>query len=281
MSCQSVGFRKQGIRECLIEFAKTGRFHSIEKVFAINSEGTINQKMREFLNESILLDETPLHLLLPFRPPVSTVNTICKWMSAHRRECNPEETINRRGETPLHVAVKHVCDISVVERLLEGKTTSCSAMKVDYRLRHALHWACANPNGYYRAPGLWGWKKEGTEAMTLIICRLTEAFPGAASAQDVDGETPVDLAMKRKTDRRVKTALLNALLKAKSDISPSKASTAMSHTDNSAGGDDTVPWAITVSAVDKVQDSDDSSIGSRGISRRQKRVTILHELIEI
>jgi ankyrin repeat protein len=219
------------------------------------------------------------------------VDNVCRWLNIHRRNYSPEDAVDRYGQTPLHVAVQSVCDISVIERLLHGTTSYLCAQTPDYRQRYALHWACTNPNGIYKEAGTklggWGIRKKHIENMTLLICKLADVFPEAASTPDVDGCTPIDLAMKHPTDRRVKAALLKADFCTKQDQKLKQqrskgSSTINSHTDSSGcdkAGRAEIPPVIEVIHNGQVSDSnhnpwgigdDYSSMGSRVVSRRAK-----------
>ena len=144
----------------------------------------------------------------------------------------PEEAVDRRGRNPLHLAVEAGCKLSVVDRLLSGETCSMPAIAKDAYGRTPLHWACTNPSGgespaHARSKqgslrSLFGLSVSSRqdcnkshcssaslqtkdaargksisdmENMACVICRLTAVYPEAASIKDLDGFTPLDLAI--------------------------------------------------------------------------------------
>jgi hypothetical protein len=152
---------------------------------------------------------TVLHQILPHQPPVELVDLICKALTRICSISVPEDMVDERGATPLHIAAAQMCDATVIRRLLQGPTLQLPAVTLDRTGRTALHWVCAAPwsqpnqnnNSNSITAGLF-WGVGGStpardtffENKLEIIKILLAAHPFAKVIRDEDHRLPRDLA---------------------------------------------------------------------------------------
>ena len=157
-----------------------------------------------------------LHLLLCYQPPQELVAlTVHLMVTKNSDELVPEDTRNSRGETPLHVAVQHNCDASIVELLTRGMAGTLPAVTKDEQLRYPLHWACANPTGVNPIVN----KQHVPSASDVLnmvksITFLSKIEPMSVEVKDVNGQTPIEIARQHGADDKIILALENAAAKA-------------------------------------------------------------------
>jgi hypothetical protein len=145
---------------------------------------------------------TPLHLILPYQPPVEVVDSMIHLVHDRLSILSPEEYPDQEQKTPLHIAVEHFCDPEVIERLWDGESLLVPALLRDRLGRCALHYNLCTPivrkkkkNLFDRDPVA---MDQFRQRQTLSI--LLEHYPEAAGLTDVHGMTPWDYAVMRKMD---------------------------------------------------------------------------------
>ncbi|KAL7580139.1 hypothetical protein ACA910_012896 [Epithemia clementina (nom. ined.)] len=140
-----------------------------------------------------MYEQGPLHFILPYRPPLSLVESIllCTADFSHV----PEEALDSKGRTPLHIAAAYNCSFQIIRRLLSGVSLVVPALTRDDMDRLPLHWACCHPF----LPG----RAESENKFDTIIL-LLDAYPQAVDMADANGRTPLDYALQhRMLDRRI------------------------------------------------------------------------------
>jgi Ankyrin repeat len=88
--------------------------------------------------------DSPLHLLLKYKPPLHVIILLSRKLSEISRKSIPEAVCDQQGRTPLHVACAHGCSIAVIARLMNGATAKFGnpASVPDASNMLPLHWAC-------------------------------------------------------------------------------------------------------------------------------------------
>ncbi|GKY92540.1 hypothetical protein MPSEU_000224300 [Mayamaea pseudoterrestris] len=164
-----------------------------------------------------------LHLLLRYQPPQELV-ALAVHLMVDSDELVPEDTRDASGATPLHVAVQHNCDASIVQLLVEGMAGTLPAVTKDEMLRYPLHWACANPSGSVAKLNKQqqqhhaGANQGDMLNMLRIITILSKIEPMSVNVKDVNGQTPLDLALEHGADERIMQLLHKASTKARSCV---------------------------------------------------------------
>lgn len=95
-------------------------------------------------------DETPLHRIVRFRPPVDIVDGIVKQLqTVHALEHHvlpdtlvPEEVTDAEGRNALHVACAWNAHFTVIQRLVAGTSAIMPALRKDQHGRLPLHYFC-------------------------------------------------------------------------------------------------------------------------------------------
>jgi hypothetical protein len=151
-------------------------------------------------------EDTPLHYLVKFRPPLSLVDLLIRILSEYIR--SPEEARDASGRNPLHVATAAGCHVAVIRRLLQGTKSGLPAMMKDEAGRYALHYACLNSRGHNtlgrRHSQLQSLGSSAdAENMVLVTFSILAVAPMASVMIDEEGYTPLHLAMNQRGDDRV------------------------------------------------------------------------------
>jgi ankyrin repeat protein len=216
---------------------------------------------------------TALHILLKYRPPLALVNLLCDRLASSPKSpiLVPEECLDKkRKQTPLHVAVKHGCHVSIIERLLKGESLAIPACTKDIFDRLPLHWACANPTGTNKflskkdQPSL----DHRIDNMAKIILTLLIAYPEGVHVADKTECTPLQLAIQNKADPCI-LRILHAFTtnhKSRKDLSGSKTATSQTAAESCDLDEIVLMTADTM-------DDDLSSVGFDGASVYNPRNT--------
>jgi ankyrin repeat protein len=183
---------------------------------------------------------TPLHKILEYRPPYSTVSLLCRALTnledaRHTTErsrhlpllqiltpdaeatnaiasSSPVDITDDMGRKPLHIACEYGCDLTVVKRLLKGTSYARPFMTCDIHKRTPLHYACANPRGsssnttskLLKTLGIGNSNNsKSCENMTQIIECLVNIYPRATILKDEWGQTPLDLAVENQASPKI------------------------------------------------------------------------------
>jgi hypothetical protein len=127
---------------------------------------------------------SPLHIALAHRCPLAVVESVISAMKSH--VLIPEETLDERGLTPLHVAAESFAEEDVIVRLLEGESLVMPAIVRDHTGRTPLHCAAgAVFSGKRRNKQMHEWHRY--RAMQVLI----ENYPEAVHLTDDVDKTPV------------------------------------------------------------------------------------------
>lgn len=165
-----------------------------------------------------------LHRIVAFQPPGCLVEALALCLADIHKNV-PEDVVDVQGLTPLHVAASHACHSDVIRRLSTGSACGSrvtAPLMPDVWSRYPLHWACLKPKSAVHAAAVVGshdsydkfpivskiWCQTFHAAATAddwidTVRILIEAYPEATLHRDVYGFTPLDLAVKYKTDRRI------------------------------------------------------------------------------
>jgi len=225
--------------------------------------------------------ESPLHVILPFHPPVENVDLLIQYLSASKQsQAVPEDVLDMLGRTPLHVAAAHGCSAKVVARLINGVSAIMPAVAKDAMGRHALHWACTNPHGCendissninFRRKKISRNKfidgLSATENRIQVVTLLLEAYPEAVLIADDEGLKPIDLALAHRSDQRI-IELLEKHQEMCQSSCDKKSRAGMEKTENSSAEND-APVSVSLQSSSAALD-DMSSIGSSGISHYER-----------
>jgi hypothetical protein len=189
-------------------------------MFSLTAEGgdSSSQNLHSFRGES------PLHIILHYHPNRTVVDKLIRYLSSSKKSHTvPEDAIDIQGFTPLHVGASKGCSASVMERLLNGVSAVMPAVTKDSMGRHALHWACENPSFEARhfscvsiLQGHALKKSNGDlsavdNIMIQVIFLLIKAYPEASTIPDMEGNTPLDLAIENEVDPRIISLLEGAI----------------------------------------------------------------------
>ena len=121
----------------LVKLLKRRDFSTIRRLLL---DSTVNVNSSWFSRSYTMMGENCLHYLLRFRPDSRTVSAmIYRLHSCGIQE--PELSVDLTGRTPLHVAVLHGCDVSVIDTLLKANAGRVSTRAQDFNGRVPLHYA--------------------------------------------------------------------------------------------------------------------------------------------
>ena len=154
----------------------------------------------------------PLHTALQYRPPVELVDLLIGRLAQHDDEGSSGvvATQNMLGQSPLHLAVVHGCDICVIERLLQDMSPTLTPR--DIWGRTPLHWIVANDSAVN--VGCFGSTskklRRDLDSKVKIITAITASFPSFLHIRDKEGFTALELGISHEADG----ALLYLLRKA-------------------------------------------------------------------
>lgn len=218
---------------------------------------------------------TLLHRVMSFRPSVQVVDLIIARMVSNQTKqqsaTNPEDTTDRYGMTPLHIAAASGASLDVIERLLKG-TIKSAALATDTMNRLPLHWACCNPfgqtpqiprKGFFQC----GIARRDMDNMLAIVNKLVGVYPQAVWMVDGDGATPFDLAADRHADTSLLVLLDIAMRKIQTKNAARNNNTDFSNTEMDSSLE--IPWEVSESNDDGADDV--SSIGTGGVSNFGRR----------
>jgi len=151
-------------------------------------------------NLHLFRGESPLHIVVQYSPTEAVVDKLVEFLT-RKLKVVPEDAVDINGKTPLHIAAAAGCSSHVVARLVSGISAVMPAVAKDVMGRHALHWACTNPNGraFARKKELAGDADNSYRGIGLLI----ETYPEALCLMDMDGRTPMDLAILNGANERI------------------------------------------------------------------------------
>ena len=210
---------------------------------------------------------TMLHLIMKYRPPVTVVGLLIQRLSELRDGLVPENAADLRGMTPLHLAVQYCCDSSVIKRLVNGVASGVPAGTKDTSGRLPLHYACNDPKGLKGQGGFFlacGSRSKISDNMMEITKILMATYPHAVMVKDINGSTPLNLAMENGASHD--TVLLLDRARQKLTAENTSAST-RTGTETESEAYFPVDFAIAGSFLPCDSGDDLSSIGSGGVSR--------------
>mmetsp|Transcript_51691 Transcript_51691/g.124777 ORF Transcript_51691/g.124777 Transcript_51691/m.124777 type:complete len:473 (+) Transcript_51691:507-1925(+) len=128
---------------------RTTRAPSLVKLLKRRDFGTIRHMLLDstvdvnsswFRREYTIMGDNCLHYLLRFRPDSQTVSAMIYRLRLIGIQ-EPELSVDLTGRTPLHVAVLHGCDVSVIDTLLKANAGHISSRAQDVNGRVPLHYA--------------------------------------------------------------------------------------------------------------------------------------------
>jgi Ankyrin repeats (3 copies) len=203
------------------------------------------QPVHHFMPNTVR-SSTLLHHILLYKPPLEVVDLVChllnyelkrivdqqKYNHSNEYCVGIEEVCDKSGCTPLHIAIQHCCDHSVVTRLMQQQRTVQVklCMSLDNKGRTPLHWAVAGSTSLVATrettcnrPGRFLCRlsclsysvhhRIDLDNMYHIIQLLLEKCPDATMILDNDGNTPIDIARMYNVEARVIIALLESEMK--------------------------------------------------------------------
>lgn len=272
---QTDGFSKSG-QSGLASFsslAKEGRFPEI--VHILKSQ---RADQKEWLRAAITShDESPLHILLQYQPPLHVVSLLIQKMSdghstagSHRRKCDsnvPEAQVDSMGRTPLHIACAFACSVAVVARLLNGAATYFPkpAAVRDFADMIPLHWACQTASNLT--------EKGDIDNMIHVVGFLVEAYPNGVLKPNSLGLTACDLFTTNQSNATIAKILDQAWekLQVQQDLEDEEEEKNY----NCSKDKSWIPMEVAVSPYDCNDYDDDGSmvsdLGLRGASKRECR----------
>jgi ankyrin repeat protein len=270
------------LRKPLLFLAKQQKFKRIETILTFTKapdSATWLEDFRPAKNSAGLQGAcngtTMLHMILQYKPPVSLVNLLILKLSELYQGFVPEDAVDVRGRTPLHLAVQYYCDPSVIQRLISGRMSSAPAVTKDYWGRLPLHWACENSQGHkYNGWRLLacGSRSEQCSIMSAeIIEILLTVYPHAVTVKDCKGCTPLDLALENGADHETVLLLDHVNRKLSADSPSTSANTG--NESESEIVDAPISFAKGTGCQPNTNIEDDmSSIGSGGVSRHHRKL---------
>ncbi|GKY92539.1 hypothetical protein MPSEU_000224200 [Mayamaea pseudoterrestris] len=162
-----------------------------------------NECMERFINKYMSSnpprEEPFLHLILASRPPFSLFSIV--WTTLNTimgQDFTPDESLNARKQTPLHVACYSQCGADVIRELLNGRSGMVPSICRDEDFRCPLHLLFVSDH-------------LGPLAQVMEIVNMLldcECFV-AHMADDYD-RTPLDYARAKRVNDRITDMLLEA-----------------------------------------------------------------------
>jgi hypothetical protein len=243
-----------------------------------------NELTGEMLESTL---SSALHLIVSAAPTsVDVVQAFLeKWRELSRGSSLPEATVDECGRTVLHQAVAAGCHVSIVHCLTAASELAVFAC--DERGRLPLHNAVVTVyktgwSARHRllVGGVGGaWRRgvaayHGHDNTVAVVQHLLRIYPAAAFMADANGHTPLDLALQSGADNRIVSSLImvqhvlhchyGVVAKGQDAVATAMASTW------------DMNWPVWVLPSHGEHDVADevSSVGSRGVSRHRRLVTI-------
>lgn len=183
----------------------------------------------------------------------------------------PEEAIDDKRRTPLHVAAASGCHVNVISRLLEGATVAMPALMRDEMGRFPLHWACvyASTTLASKKPSWLGNKttyEKAVQQCIHCIIHLINVYPQAIGIKDSLGHTPYALARSpQPADTSILKVLKKALRMHLTGLDPEKAARPDDSHDTTAASTalplSEVSLSCCIESLPTVQDDEVSSLG--------------------
>jgi ankyrin repeat protein len=137
-----------------------------------------------------------LHFLVQYQPTVGLVtiaSRLLNELSELSADTIAEDTSDRQGRKPLHIAMEYGCDSRVTAFLLQSSAGALPALSKDTCAgRYPLHYACARPNG--RSNSLTTTGSTSAKEMLSSIEQLLQCERMTALVADKSGQLPLDLA---------------------------------------------------------------------------------------
>lgn len=207
-------YQTHGVHEELFRFIQQRKFDLVLKFLLVD---------QDYGREAILSFSSSdtgnfLHVLLCYRPTLELVAlTIHLMTTKNSNELVPEDTRNASGETPLHVAVQHNCHVSIVRLLVKGMAGILPAVTKDDLLRYPLHWACEHVDARNSKSKnqLSTSHEDDLVNLRKIINVLSRIEPMTVNLKDINGQTPLDLALASCVDEKIIKTLEEAAAKAR------------------------------------------------------------------
>jgi hypothetical protein len=255
-------------RATFFKLARQHRFAEILEILRRKDQYDLDIWL--FHNLHSFRGESPLHMILHYRPTPTVVDKLIEYLSSSKKShAVPEEAIDMQGFTPLHVGAYKGCSASVMRRLVTGVSAVMPAITKDSMGRHALHWACANPRGKASTALCTPFRKcrslnnDGLSAvdnMVQVVFLLVKAYPEASAIPDVEGNTPLDLARANGADPRTISFVEAAFQSCKQECTARSSGNTPKQSD--AASEKELPVEVSGHDFDDV-----SSMGSAGASR--------------
>jgi len=189
--------------------------------------------------------ESPLHMLVQYNPGnVSVVDAVAAVLNRHGNNVPPaEDAMDMLGNTPLHTAVLHGCNPTILQRLVSGPSLVMPALTRNARQQLPLHVVCTTKS-YASAT-------QHVVALDIVL----QAHPEGVTATDQMNNTPYAAALKARAPSQV----LELLQAQEGAWKPAVAAA-------TAKKSSTPPPASVVGCCNDNDDDDVSSIGSCGVS---------------
>eukprot|EP00529_Nitzschia_sp_RCC80_P023094 CAMPEP_0113492074 /NCGR_PEP_ID=MMETSP0014_2-20120614/27883_1 /TAXON_ID=2857 /ORGANISM="Nitzschia sp." /LENGTH=466 /DNA_ID=CAMNT_0000385883 /DNA_START=130 /DNA_END=1530 /DNA_ORIENTATION=+ /assembly_acc=CAM_ASM_000159 len=145
----------------LVKLLKRRDFGTIRHMLL---DSTVDVNSSWFSREYTIMGENCLHYLLRFRPDSQTVSAMIYRLRLSGFQ-EPELSVDLTGRTPLHVAVFHGCDVSVIDTLLKANAGHISSRAQDVNGRVPLHYAImmsTSPSTKTKTDSAFGFSPRGT-----------------------------------------------------------------------------------------------------------------------
>jgi hypothetical protein len=230
-----------------------------------------------------------LHLIVSAAPAsVDVVQTFLeKWRELSRGSSLPEATVDACGRTVLHQAVAAGCHVSIVHCLTAASELAVFACDLRGRLplhnavvvatsaktgRSAMHRSLATVG----ACASWRRAVGACHDNTLaVVQHLLRIYPAAAFMADANGHTPLDLALQCGADNRIVSSLIMVQHVLHCHHHGAKEQDAVATAMASTWDMNWPVWVLPENHCENDDMADEvSSVGSRGVSRHRRLVTI-------
>jgi hypothetical protein len=202
------------------QLAAKRQFHKIIDVITKESKETIclwfqddltrRNNLGKGFNTAFSAGETPLHRIVAVQPPACLIEVLVECIGDIYKNI-PEDATDALGRTPLHLAATYACHSDVIHRLSNGSSAESlvtAALMLDAWQRCPLHWACSHKNARVGPDNNIFSKlrcqfNNEDDDMVYSVSILIEAYPEATLIRDLDGMTPLDLALKYEADPKI------------------------------------------------------------------------------
>mmetsp|Transcript_5618 Transcript_5618/g.8642 ORF Transcript_5618/g.8642 Transcript_5618/m.8642 type:complete len:389 (+) Transcript_5618:236-1402(+) len=190
-------------------------FNQIRDILMSCDSDEIARKWLEEGGQNDFIDETPLHLVLKYHPPLDIVESITEILTC-TKGLVAEQQQDGTGQTPLHTAAEWGAGSLIVGRFLKNASSSTSKnssglsvlsyvkMK-DNKGRTPLHLVLMNPKGLAPQDVEWcdsgqfsaDFKEEQEQDMIEVVKILCRIDPDGLRVRDIRGKTPLHYSKSR------------------------------------------------------------------------------------